>query len=64
MNDYDLTERERFLRQAEWDVFSQEHRTDLQTTFTRHVAKEAFVAAFEAGLKHGRELARNGGESG
>lgn len=49
-----LTDEERALRQACWDRFSEEHRSDLQTTFTRCVAKEAFVLAFEAGMRVGR----------
>lgn len=55
MSDYELTESERFTRAAEWDKFSLEHRGDFQSTFARTVAREAFDAAFEAGIRCERE---------
>lgn len=54
MNGYELTEKERFTRQAEWDKFSEDQGSYMQTTFARELAKSAFIAAFDAGLKYER----------
>lgn len=60
MSESDLTEKERFYRQAAWDRFSEEHRTDIQTTFARIISKEAFCSAFEWGMRYVREEESDG----